>query len=108
MGVSAYRRIGVCGGDAAAVVITQLKGGRAAAPKGLEDLAQGFNPGSVVPAERALKVAPEGVRRGRWEYSFDQSTPICCHFQGTSLLTHNPGLKPWAKSCCPFGAAASP
>jgi hypothetical protein len=77
---------------------------RLSAPKGREILAQGFNPGLVDRMRRALKVAPEEASLGH-----RYANSIGCHKSGASFRAHvfftsNPGLKPWAKLCRPFGA----
>jgi hypothetical protein len=35
---------------------------------------------------------------------FLENELFCRHLQGVSFGNHYPGLKPWAKSWCPFGA----
>jgi hypothetical protein len=87
------------------------------APKGREISAQGFNPGLVDRIRRALKVAPEEASLGH-----RYANSIGCRKSGASFppslayaelrrtgrahdsFTSNPGLKPWAKLCRPFGA----
>jgi hypothetical protein len=76
------------------------------APKGPNNLAQGFSPGLAVQIMR-----PESGARIR---SFSQSLsrsigrpalPMsCASFRARGLGSTNPGLKPWAELFCPFGA----
>jgi hypothetical protein len=68
----------------------------AVAPKGHKSLAQGFNPGFLGIEGLALKVATE--RR-------HETLRAPLSWRGL-LRTTNPGLKPWAKLSCPFGASA--
>jgi hypothetical protein len=64
------------------------------APEGQKDSAQGFNPGFTIPMRRALKVAPEYVRTGRWIRKFNPWRQICCPFRAHRLKMLYPGLKP--------------
>jgi hypothetical protein len=73
------------------------------AAKRLQILAQGFNPGLIVPKGSALKVAPD--RCGYALYVFKESAPragIWCPFRARPLNVLHPGLKPWAKICNRF------
>ncbi len=52
------------------------------------------------------------VLDARWQSVSGATFPPSSHIpgttagrQGASWGTTNPGLKPWAKSCCPFGAS---
>ena len=77
---------------------------RATAPKGQQNLAQGFNPGLITAKGCALKVAPDRVRPGYLAAESSVRIPSGAAFRALATLTSNPGLKPWAKSLCPFGA----
>src|ERR1700751_5768671 len=90
------------------------------APKGQKIIAQGFNPGLVVPKRCALpvrhssalsgeggKVAPDVGTTGkinapRFEHTF--RPPL----SGRPNFLPNPGLKPWANFFRPFGADSAP
>jgi hypothetical protein len=80
------------------------------APKGHNSLAQGFNPGL-----RVLKrCAPKG-HQIRCDERKLHSTILGDNraYSGATFSPHlfgtiNPGLKPWAKIFCPFGAAYGP
>src|SRR5580693_3576381 len=83
---------------------------------GLQDSAQGFNPGFNGPRRCAPKVAPE---RGL-SLPVVVAKRVACtsytvwrHFQGAFFWYHDPGLKPWSESCNRFaldymGPAHSP
>ena len=128
-----------------------MRRSRATAPKGQQNLAQGFNPGLVTAKRCALKVAPDRVRPGYlavessihipsgaarealrsrprrrprprirprgvmefWSVGVLRQFGIAPRMRGVgsafralASLTSNPGLKPWAKSLCPFRAGA--
>ena len=73
------------------------------AAKRLKTIAQGFNPGL-----RTSGMHPESGARDCHAASFVLIKPqrqFWCHFQGTSDLTLNLGLKPWAMIFRPFGAS---
>src|ERR1700732_4988143 len=79
---------------------------RSDAPKGQKDSAQGFNPGLRVrtmrpeSGARAAKLLPRMVERiVRFRTPKSGAT-----FRAHAVKTRYPGLKPWAKSFCPFGA----
>lgn len=72
------------------------------APKGQQDSAQGFNPGLKVFMQYALKGHDQkcGLRCD----DANLYAPIVAHLSGrTDFGTTNPGLKPRAESCSPFG-----
>jgi hypothetical protein len=77
------------------------------APKGLEDSAQGFNPGNQPIKRFALKGREERAIK-----TYYNDTLLSCvvstfdlpPLQGVSLGGRFPGLKPWAESYSPFGA----
>ena len=79
------------------------------APKGLEIIAQGFNPGLTAMKRRALKAALVfGLRLPQMIECWAGYPPwIWCPFRAHRLKTPNPGLKPWAEIYCPFGAKTS-
>jgi hypothetical protein len=80
------------------------------APKGQKDSAQGFNPGYLVLTECALKVAPDLGVRDRTIRSTIRGSDLTARapLSGRIVRTRNPGLKPWAKFFCPFGASDRP
>ena len=87
-------------------------------------IAQGFSPGISPPQECALNGRPIGTERNKstdadtkngrdWrevEASSLQpnaASPSGATFRAHLFETSYPGLKPWAESCCPFGADGS-
>ena len=101
------------------------------APKGHKDLARGFNPGLGVLErcalkgheircdERKLHAIILGENRtysgATREAVLGLPSPNCTPPRGVGsafrahlFATINPGLKPWAKIFCPFGAAYGP
>ena len=101
---------------------TKITSGAIPAPKGLQDLARGFNPGtgpqhSAAPCKGARSVrsisnvslieSKAMFFQNRWaNSSWDEL--IVALFQGASQWGNGfPWLKPRAKSCSPFGARPS-
>jgi hypothetical protein len=87
----------------------RLWGGPVFAPKGHQNLAQGFNPGFAVVVRRALKgrkISCNAAKAGGPNMSRNGSSGAT--FRARALWKRNPGLKPWAKSFCPFGAGLPP
>jgi hypothetical protein len=93
------------------------------APKGQQDLAQGFNWEPPSHERRALKgrqieFTYDAEVRSNWS-TLQSRTLILCNdgyethlvscrpFRAKQFFLRFPGLKPWAKSCCPFGAGLS-
>jgi len=74
------------------------------APKGQQDSARGFNPGYCINEEGALKVAPDRRRLAKMLRRYRSRTFSGAAFRAHLVGTLDPGLKPWAESCCPFGA----
>jgi hypothetical protein len=98
------------------------------APKGPNNIAQGFSPGLAFQKMRPESIPNLAVARcnsdkafleecltsGARIRSFSQSpsrligrpaSPVsCASFRARGLGTANPGLKPWAELFCPFGA----
>src|SRR5258707_10197981 len=78
------------------------------APKGQKDSAQGFNlgfnPGFGISTRRALKVAPDWRRLVKVVRQYSRRSSSGATFRAHLFGTINPGLKPWAELCCPFGA----
>ena len=100
-----------------------LAPGSGLAPKGRKDSAQGFNPGLDITFAGALKAALDPRRVGKAihlehiqsgatrEAVLGLPSPNCTPqlgvgsaFRAHSVGTIYPGLKPWAKFLCPFGA----
>jgi hypothetical protein len=79
-----------------------LAPGSALAPKGRKDSAQGFNPGLDITFAGALKAALDPRRVGKAIHL--ERIQSGATFRAHSVGTTYPGLKPWAKSLCPFGA----
>ena len=71
--------------------------------KGDQILAQGFNPGLDNSRQCALK-GHQNPARHMGSKSFARVSSFSRHFQGAFLRVDYPGLKPWAKLPCPFGA----
>jgi hypothetical protein len=76
------------------------------APKGHNNIAQGFSPGLVGKEPR-----PESGARmlASWPHLVQSIAPTAtpksgAAFRAHSAKTENPGLKPWAMLLCPFGA----
>jgi hypothetical protein len=69
--------------------------------KRLQNLAQGFNPGLVVSARCALKVAPEwySVRVSCRVKELAAPLEIWCPCRARRSQNLHPGLKPWATFC---------
>jgi hypothetical protein len=73
------------------------------APKGQQDSARGFNPGFGISKEGALKVAPDRRRLAKMLRRYRSRSFSGATFRAHLVGTPDPGLKPWAESCCPFG-----
>jgi len=71
--------------------------------KGDQISAQGFNPGLDNSRRCALK-GHHTPARHIGSKSFARVSSLSRHFQGAFLRGEHPGLKPWAKPFCPFGA----
>ena len=71
--------------------------------KGDQISAQGFNPGLDNSRRCALK-GHHIPARHIGSKSFARVSSLSRHFQGAFLRGEHPGLKPWAKPFCPFGA----
>jgi hypothetical protein len=71
--------------------------------KGNQISAQGFNPGFGNSRRCALKGHPIPAHH-IGSKSFARFSSFSRHFQGAFLRGEHPGLKPWAKPFCPFGA----
>ena len=74
------------------------------APKGQQDSARGFNAGYCINKEGALKVAPDRRRLAKMLRRYRSRTFSGAAFRAHLVGTPDPGLKPWAESCCPCGA----
>jgi hypothetical protein len=77
----------------------------AVAPKGLKDSARGFNPWKRV----NIATSPEGAediceKRSVWSTSVQFRYRFYRPFRAGAFLNQHLGLKPQAKSFCPFGA----
>jgi hypothetical protein len=71
--------------------------------KGDQISAQGFNPGLGNSRQCALK-GHHIPAHHIGSKSFARFSSFSRHFQGAFLRGEHPGLKPWAKPFCPFGA----
>ena len=74
------------------------------APKGQQNSAQGFNPGYGILMRRALKGHQIGFGAPNWLIPNIGRTPSGATFRAHPTIPRYPGLKPWAKFYCPFGA----
>ena len=74
------------------------------APKGLENLAQGFNPGYGTLTQRALKGHKNGCVASSSAIQNAVRTRSGATFRAHPMATPYPGLKPWAILLGPFGA----
>ena len=76
-------------------------------PKGLEDLARGFNPGFGIQKSSALKAAPGRDVVSPARVPNPAAQPSGATFRAHPIHLNNPGLKPWAESSSPFGTKNS-
>jgi hypothetical protein len=74
------------------------------APQGQQDSARGFNPGFGISKEGALKVAPDRRRLAKMLRQYRSRSFSGATFRAHLVWAPDPGLKPWAESCFPFGA----